>query len=277
MGRIRPTAIAIVLVAALAAPLSALAYNRLANRLANPNLVSAKLSYGGAFPDNTNLHLAIALNGRQLYSQPVRSRACGKMCGLVGLGTSHSPLRVLDLESDWQPDVVLGLYSGGAHCCFIDQVYSLEPGTTTYVMSEHDFMDAGAAIEDLDHHEEFVSANNGLAYVFSDFAHSGAPIQIWSFSDRTFSDVTRRYPAQIEADAAKWLGAFKHNLGNGDGFIAAWAADEDLLGNSKLVSSTLATQLHEGHLHSSLGTTDSTGAGFVSTLQKLLHKLGYTH
>jgi hypothetical protein len=271
MGRIRLTTIAAVVLAALAVPLSALAHRRTAKL----NRVSATLSYAGNFPANTNERLAITHDGQQLYNQLVRSRLCNGVCGPVQLGTSHSPLRVLDLESDGQPDVVLGLNTGGAHCCFIDQVYSLDPGTMTYFKSEHDFADAGAAIENLGGAYEFVSANEALAYVFSDFADSGAPIQIWSFSDRKFHDVTRRYPERIEADAALWLRAFKHNLRNGDGLIAAWAADEDMLGNSKLVRTTLATELHRGDLRSSLGTKQSTGAGFVTALQKLLHKLGY--
>jgi hypothetical protein len=194
------------------------------------------------------------------------------------IGTSHSALRVLDLESDGQPDVVLGLYSGGAHCCFVDQVYSLDPGTMTYVKTEHDFQDAGAAIKNLGGgHFRFVSASEAFAYVFSDFADSGAPLQIWSFSGRKFHDVTRRYPKLITADAAVWLRAFKHDLRNGDGLIAAWAADEDMLGHTKLVRTTLATELRKGNLRSSLGTRNSQGQGFVTALQKMLRKLGYTH
>jgi hypothetical protein len=273
IGRIKLTTIAAVVVAALAIPLSALAHQTTAKQ----NLVTAATSYASTSP-NAKLRLTITHDGQQLYNQLVTSRLCRGTCGPVPIGKSHSALRVLDLESDGQPDVVLGLNSGGAHCCFVDQVYSLDPGTMTYVKSEHDFQDAGAAIKNLGGgHYRFVSASEAFAYVFSDFADSGAPIQIWSFSGRRFHDVTRQYPKLITADAALWLRSFKHNLSNGDGLIAAWAADEDMLGNSKLVSATLAAELHQGDLRSSLGTNNSEGQGFVTALQKLLRKLGYTH
>jgi hypothetical protein len=268
------TVIAVVVAAALMIPLSALAHNTTVKQ----NLVTAATSYTGTSPNHTKLRLMITDDGQQLYNQQVTSRLCTGACAPVAIAMSHSALRVLDLESDGQPDVVLGLTSGGAHCCFVDQVYSLDPGTMTYVKSEHDFLDAPAAIKNLGGgHYRFVSADEAFAYVFSDFADSGAPIQILSFSGHKFRGVTRQYPKLIRADAALWLRSFNHNLSNGDGLIAAWAADEDMLGNSKLVSSTLATELRKGDLLSSLGTKDSEGPGFVTALQKLLRKLGYTH
>jgi hypothetical protein len=30
----------------------------------------------------------------------------------------------MELESNGEPDVLLHLYSGGAHCCYVDQVFS---------------------------------------------------------------------------------------------------------------------------------------------------------
>ena len=82
---------------------------------------------------------------------------------------------------------------------------------------------------------------------------------------------TGSVPSQIATDAAVWLKAFRHSYSNGVGLIAAWAADEDLLGNTALVASTLATEQRLGHLR---GPFES-GAKFVSDLQKFLRKLGY--
>lgn len=234
--------------------------------------VSASLSGIG---NPAKARLTIKHNGRTLYAEPVRSSVCHADCATAAIPPGRSPLRVLDLESNGQSDVVLGLFSGGAHCCFIDQVFSLDPGTQTYVQSQHDFYDPGARIVRLGGHYEFLSADEAFAYAFTDFADSGLPIQIWTFGDRRFRDVTRQFPVEIKADAAKWMRAFHHDLKNGVGLIAAWAADEDLLGNDALVSSTLATEKRKGDLRSSLGPAHS-GAKFITALQKLLRKDGYT-
>ncbi|MGO9956577.1 MAG: hypothetical protein ACLP50_11435 [Solirubrobacteraceae bacterium] len=237
--------------------------------------VSATFTYSGSFPNFSDEVLTITTGGRQVYDRLVSSTFCDT-CAPSSVTESGDPVQVLDLESDGRPDVVLGLYSGGAHCCFIDQVFSYDPRTMTYVESEHDFADAGAAITRRDGRYVFMSADLRFAYVFTDYADNGAPLQIWRFSSRRFIDITRRFPALIRRDAAGWLKSFKSDLRNGEGFLAAWAADEELLGNRGLVSSTLQIQLREGHLESSLADFGApTGRSFITALMKLLRRYGY--
>jgi hypothetical protein len=222
------------------------------------------------------LTLTITRNGQIAYRQPVRVSGCPR-CAVTAVPPGKQSLHVLDLESDGQPDVVLGFFSGGADCCFIDQVLSLDPQTSTYVKSQHDFLDAGAALEHLDRHWVFMSGDSRITEAgFTDTADSGTPIQIWRFSGRMFVDVTRRYPQLILADATKWRRLFNRHLSNGVGLIAAWAADEDLLGRSATVDSTLTSLAAEGKLREPRGWIASSGMKFVTRLQKLLHKLGYT-
>ena len=67
------------------------------------------------------------------YDEPVTSKFCGTLCApYTGITGNVSGAR-LDLEHTGQPDVVLDLYSGGAHCCTIEQIFSFDPGTMTYV------------------------------------------------------------------------------------------------------------------------------------------------
>ena len=172
---------------------------------------------------------------------------------------------------------MLSLYSGGAHCCVIDQVYSLAPGSSTYLRTEHDFGNPGASIRDLGHNGdfEFLTADNAFYYAFATFASSGAPVQIWSFRNRQFLDVTREYPKRIASDANRWWHAFmRSRSAGGEGLAAAWAADEDLLGHSTLVSRRLATEARQGNLFSDLPGAP-TGKDFIAALQKLLRKHGY--
>ena len=111
---------------------------------------------------------------------------------------------------------------------------------------------------------------------FTDTADSGTPIQIWRFAAGRFSDVTRQYPALIRADAAMWMRLFNHHLSNGVGLIAAWAADQDMLGRSATVDATLRSLAMQGKLRTPLGLPQHSPTVFVNQLEKLLRKLGYT-
>lgn len=241
--------------------------------------VEASMSTSGS-GTHRRIKLKIAVNGVIRYDQLVKSSACAPGCEPVGIGSTSMPLRALALQSNGLPDVVLGLYSGGAHCCFVDQVFSLDPGTNRFVKTEHDFADAGARIVDLngDRNYEFLSADARLSNAgFTDYAHSPAPVQIFDFSNHRFHDITRKYPARIKKDAARWLSGFHRNFRNGRGLIAAWAADEYLLGHSALVRSQLAGALKAGHLGVPRSFGGPSAEKFVGQLQKLLSRLGYTH
>jgi hypothetical protein len=210
----------------------------------------------------------------------VVSKFCGNLCDPYTGITGKSSVDVVDLEHTGQPDVVLDLYSGGAHCCTIVQIFSFDPGTMTYVKTERNFGDPQARIVDLGHNGryEFLTADDSFAYLFTDFAGSGLPIEIETFNDGRFTDVTRHYPRLVAKDAAFWLRAFKRMAGSGYqdsvGVIAAWAADEDLLGHAKLVNTYLAQQASLGHLNSAL-YPQAGGQRFIVKLKRFLHTRGY--
>jgi hypothetical protein len=238
--------------------------------------VSATFTFRGQFPKFSHQALKIERSGVVAYNQAVTDPACGKLCGPASTSAKHSSVQVLDIEGNGEPDVVLGLYTGGANCCFVDQVFSFDSATMTYTNTSRDFGDFGVALKDLNHdgRDEFVSADPSFKYTFTDGAASGEPIQIFDFAARKFTDVTRSYPALIAKDAARWLKAFKHNLRDGVGVLAAWAADEDLLGHSSQVNSYLQQQLKAGNLRSA-GGSNLGGRHFVTHLKRFLKKHGY--
>jgi hypothetical protein len=236
--------------------------------------VSARVGVAGA---HSHLVLAITRNGRVVYHQRVSAAACRRKCMDVAVPPGKSPLHVLDLDGNGEPEVVLGLFTGGANCCFIDQVFSFDPRSRTYVRSQHDFLNAGATLARLGGRPVFKSGDSRITEAgFTDTADSGTPIQIWRFAKRSFADVTRRYPGLVRADAAKWMRLFNHHVSNGVGLIAAWAADEDLLGQSALVDTTLKRLAAQDKLRTPLGLPHNSATAFVDQLEKLLHKLGYT-
>ena len=276
MKRALVIAVAATALSLLAAP-AALA----TTQIASSGNVTATFTFSGKYPNFTGLRLSIAQGGTVVYNAPVVSKLCGKYCAPAAPSGPGTSVSVLDLEHDGQPDVLLDLYSGGAHCCWIEQVFSFDPGTMTYAMTQHDFGDPGADIVDLRHDGgfEFLTADDSFAYEFTDFAASGLPIQILTFSDRHFVDVTLQYPKLISRDAARWMKAFnsiaRQHYSDSVGVVAAWAADEELLGHSGLVNRFLARQVKAGHLNSALSPEEPGGAKFVARLRKFLRRHGY--
>jgi hypothetical protein len=177
--------------------------------------------------------------------------------------------------------MILDLYSGGAHCCSIEQVFSFDPARTTYVETERNFGDPGDQIVDLSHDGrfEFLTADDRFAYEFTDYAASGLPVQVLRFSAGRFVNVTRSYPGLVAKDARRWLAAFRRlarqHYQDSVGVVAAWAADQDLLGHTGRVNRFLVRQLRAGHLKSALGPQEPGGRKFIAKLRKFLREHGY--
>jgi hypothetical protein len=228
--------------------------------------VTATLGWQGQNPLVTDMHLTIAQAGTVVYNQPVSAKLCGRHCGPGGV--SGNSVQVLDLSGNGELEIVLDLYSQGAHCCFIDQVFSPSAALGTYVLTQKDFVNSGAALRDLDHNgqTEFVSADNAFAYEFTDFAESGLPIQIFKFTGLQFVDVTRDYPSLIRKDANLWWHAYRSDPDGGRvGLIAAWAADEYNLGGGANARRTLAEQVSARRI----------SARFIERLTAFLKRNGY--
>jgi hypothetical protein len=248
---------------------------------ASAGSVSATYTFQGTYPNYSHESLVIKRSGQVFYNQPVIfAGSCGSACAPGSTSAKYSSVQILDIEHDGSPDVILTLYSGGANCCLLDQVFSYDPGTMTYSKAQRDFGDYGANLKDLSHNgvDEFVGRNPAFKYEFTDGAASGEPLQIFSFSAGKFKDVTRTYPKLIAKDASKWLKFFKQQIkgtqGQIDsvGAIAAWAADEDELGDSKQVASYLNKEASAGVLQSPV---EAGGQKFIKHLDKFLRKEGY--
>jgi hypothetical protein len=243
--------------------------------------VTATFSYHGTTPLSQHPHLEIAVNGKTVYNQPVSSKWCAEECEPNVIARARKVVHVLHLQASGSPSVVLDLYSGGAHCCAIEQVYSFAANSSTIQKSEHNFGDPGVRLVTLGTKGsvDFLSANDVFAYEFTDYGASGEPIEILSFSHRVFHNVTRSFPQLIAKDASQWMSAFRAQAGthyqDSVGVVAAWAADEDMLGHSGEVAQFLAVQAKAGHLNSALNPITPRGQKFVDALQTFLRQQGY--
>jgi hypothetical protein len=219
-----------------------------------------------------DLRLTITRDGHELYDEAVKNAACGNLC-------YPDRLHVLDVEADGEPDVLLDLYTGGAHCCFVTEVFRYDDAASHHYTSLLQVWgDPGYKLEQLDGSRpyEFVSADDRFAYEFTAYAFSGLPLLIERLENGHFVDVTRSYPALIAPDAARWWKDYLENRSGktGLGFLAAWAADEYNLGKEASVTSTLAGLEKANELRSDLSVWPS-GAKFVTSLERFLLKTGY--
>ena len=234
----------------------------------------------------SGLKVTISRSGTIVYSAMVSSPMCGTECAPTSqlCGSECAPafggsdIHVAILEPGGEPDVVLDLYTGGAHCCFVEQVFQ-GPGANGVTMAEHDFGNGRGQLEALGPagRSVLVSVDNRFAYAFTDYADSGLPAQVWAFSGGAFTDVTREYPALISTDAARQWRYFKQRKENDVGFFAAWAADEEMLGHGSLVKHTLARELRTGRLRAARPPVGVKGKRFARELTADLKRWGYTH
>jgi hypothetical protein len=252
-----------------------------ATQTARLGSVTATFTFKGKAPNYSNERLTISRAGIAVYDQPVVSSFCQMQCGPGSEPSSRSSIHVVDLDHNGEPDVVLDLYSGGAHCCSIEQIFSFDPGASRYIETERNFGDPGTRIVDLAHDGrfEFLTADDAFAYEFTDYAASGLPIQVLRFSAGYFVNVTRNYPRLVANDAGRWLAAFRRlarqHYQDSVGVVAAWAADEDLLGHAGRVNRFLARQSSAGHLRSALSPAEPGGWKFTLKLRKFLRRHGY--
>ncbi len=227
--------------------------------------VTATLSFtGGPGITTTDERLRITAPGMPVYDQPVSAHGCFKVCSPLG---TEPAVQVVDLYGDGEYAVVLNLFSGGADCCGIEQVYVPSAAVQSWVLSERNFGTDGARIADEGGREVFLSGDQAFYCTFTYCAASGLPIQIWSFTAEAFHNVTKSYPKLIAKDAAFWLSTYDKHLSSGQGLIAAWAADEDNLGLEATVRTVLQLQTADHHLT----------AKFVTQLESFLERHGYAH
>ena len=92
---------------------------------ATSGAITATLSYNHVQDsfEYTNMALTISRAGVQvLAADPTFGDCDSPYCAPGGLGGRDS-VAVRDLDGDGEPEVILDLYTGGAHCCFVSRFY----------------------------------------------------------------------------------------------------------------------------------------------------------
>jgi hypothetical protein len=203
-------------------------------------------------------HIAISRDGAQVFSALLRKPP--------GNGVNAQPARFFehkrsislsDLDGDGEPEVVLDLYWGGAHCCWYTQIYRYDAAAQRYRPLVHVWGDIGYTLADLDHdgRQELVTRDDRFSYAFADFADSAWPVRILDYRAGRLTVVTPSYPAEVKRDAVSLWHAAMARARKGpsnQGIMAAWAADKCLLHRCAVAFRSIASLSKTGRVHGEL-------------------------
>jgi hypothetical protein len=245
--------------------------------------VKAELSYvrvvENGFTSYRNLRLEISHDGRAVASTPPHPGSIDLLWPGHGWEKGAKSVHVVDLDGDHEPEVTVDLNTGGAHCCAMFWAYRWNG--TSYTSQEFQTASSPYSQRDLNHdgRPEWVTADPRFEYLFTSFAGSGVPLRIYDYRNAQFNVVTRKYPALVRADLARWWHFYQQQRNahprDARGLLAAWAADQCLLGRSATVWPALTTALRRGDL-GGIRTRDwPTGRAYIAKLRQSLRAFGY--
>ncbi len=134
------------------------------------------------------------------------------------------------------PQVVVSVFSGGAHCCTSSWIIS-QNATGVWTSTAIAAMDGdGVYYEDVDGDGslEVVSSDNSFLYTFDCYACSNPPLRIWQFSDLELTDASNqpRFISRFRQEIAgmEYEAKSDPDLWRANGFLAGWVAAKARIG-----------------------------------------------
>lgn len=96
----------------------------------------------------------------------------------VDMASAINDLTGTDVNADGYPDLVVETYSGGAHCCFGTQVYSLRPTAAVLILQKPE-SNAGGYFDEqnADDVAEFITYDDSFAYQYCPYA-AGVSVKV---------------------------------------------------------------------------------------------------
>ena len=237
--------------------------------------VTATLAFEEKNSFYEHLRLKVVRGGRAVVDSPVGRLGC-RDCETF----RPVSVRLRDLDGG-EPEVLVDLYTQGAHCCTV--LLALRYDGKTYRPKLLFYGNFGYKLVDLDHDglPEISAFDERFIYRYTSYVFSSAPPQISQYRKGRLVAVTRRFPAEITRSAAQVGKEFltkKRPPGEVDlrAFVAVYVADQYLLGRPAEGKRALDYALAHGFLYSGkehLGTP--AGRSFVTVLMRDLRKWGY--
>lgn len=217
-----------------------------------------------------NVRLKIQRAGQVAFDQLMPIDEYDRLAfGLYGSSEQEQGFLVRNLDRGSDPEVVVDVYTGGAHCCTYSMIYRYDSTKKQYVSVQHSWGNSGYRLEDLDRdgQVEFRSVDDRFAYAFTSYAASAYPMMIWRYRNGEMIDVTRQYPKLIYSHAYGLWQTYQEIKADGEvkGVLAAYLADKYLLGQAESGWKTVKAAYQAGDRDA-----------FFRDLQKFLQEARYT-
>jgi hypothetical protein len=225
---------------------------------------------GPGFADYRKLRLVVKVSGKTVVDRLL----CANL--RCSPGSHHQ----LGLENVWGgplDEVVMSVYTGGAHCCF-ESLIALVDGPFRGRLLDKVWGDPGYEGQRVGGRYQFVTADDRFAYAFTAFAASGLPVQVLTIDPNgRFQDVTQSRLDLVRDDLTQWWGAYVDQRGKTDGdvrgVLAAWCADEVRLGEKAACTAELGKALSRGWLRGP--SVWPQNRAYIAAVLKMLAKWGY--
>jgi hypothetical protein len=240
--------------------------------------VKASVTYSGKNPPFKKARLTITQAGLTIFDDNVRMPC--KPCGLQA-PYNRRVMRLRDLDGDSEPEVLLEVFSGGAHCCSYSLVYRFVTFGNRYERIAQPWGNPGYFLRDLnrDGTPEFVTGDDRFAYLFTSYADSAFPIAIYRLGEEGFIDATRKFRREVRRDARRKLRLYRRALRDRRdvrGILAAYQADQYLARRSKQGWRVLRRAARRGQLKSPYGDEQGpAGNRYLRVLRRYLRRWGY--
>jgi hypothetical protein len=173
------------------------------------------------------------------------------------------------------PELLVRRWTGGVHCCFPVDVYVFPADGRPFRVAKS-FENPGVELRRVGRKVLFVSGDNRFAYRFTSYADSSWPIRVYELVGARLVDVTRRHPQLVRRDARRhWrlYTEFVRIRRDARGVLAAWAADQCMLGRDTQVRRVLPWAAVR--MKTDYAAGGPRGAAYVRALRAFLARTGY--
>ncbi|HLM27502.1 MAG TPA: hypothetical protein VK304_11110 [Thermoleophilaceae bacterium] len=186
-----------------------------------------------------------------------------------------------NLDSDAEPEILVDLFTGGAHCCLVTFIYDFNG--TSYNRIGRNWGDPGYVLTNIDRRDrpEFRSGDKRFAFLYTSFAETRFPIQIWNYRGGRLKTVTRKFRNTVRRDRDSHLRAYRAiRSAKGDvrGALAAYQADNYLLSRRTAARGwrILRRVVRQGKVNRPReGASGPYGRAYLRSLQRKLRQFHY--
>lgn len=237
---------------------------------ANSGKLKAEISYQKQEYKYQNVRLKISRSNQVILNERLTDNEYDRPMASFDISNSKQYFQVRDVDGDKEPEIIVELYTGGAHCCTYSLIYRYNAAQNKYSKIKHEWGNHAYKLQDLDKNglQEFVTVDDRFAYTFASYAGSAYPIQIWQYRQGKMINVTRKYRQQIAKNAQELWQRYqqqKTEFGEGKAPLAAYLAAKYLLGEGQ-----------DGWQRVRQAYQGSDRAEFFTNLQNFLQRTGYS-